>query len=56
MTKLESLLMERASRLRGTDREIVAIEDWIRCKQGWRRPFYRVDSPENGWPPKWIKR
>jgi len=52
---LETLLADRAERLRGTPRETVAREDLIRCRQNWRRPWYNEASPENGWPPKWVR-
>ena len=58
MSELERLLEERQTRLwkLKSDRQLVAGEDLVRCRQDWRRPWYRVGSAENGWPPKWLKR
>jgi len=54
---LKQLLEQRQARLwnlRST-RHTVAEEDLVRCRQGWRRPWYHAYSQENGWPPKWMK-
>ena len=53
---LERLLEERQTRLwrAKSDRQLVAAEDLVRCRQGWRRPWYRLDSVENGYPPRWL--
>jgi len=56
MRKLEKLLEERFHRwmrLNNLERGLVAGEDLVRYRQRWRRPYYRVGSIENGWPPKW---
>jgi len=57
MRNLERLLKERQARLwkLRNDRHLVAAEDLIRCRQGWRKPWYRVGSQENSWPPKWMR-
>lgn len=49
MSKLLDLLEARARRLRGTARELIAIEDVVRCRQGWRKPWYSHGSSENGY-------
>ena len=53
------LLKQRADRLwRQGDhgRAAVAYEDYVRWRQGWRRPWYTTTSNENGYPPKWTVR
>ena len=57
--RLGELLRERADRLflLRSPRMGVAAEDYVRWRQGWRKPWYRIDTnAENGYPPKWMTR